>query len=90
MIIRQYQIEKTLAYAIAYSDETALSRQESIKLDDWCMDQLEPYYSAHYGSKAFFVVDMDTIDDVDNFKLCDVTRKLSDCCTVYLMRGRIL
>lgn len=85
MIIRQYQIDKALAYAIAYADETALTRQESIMLDDWCLNELEPYMTANYGSKAFFVVDMDTIDISDNFQTCDVTRKLADCRTVFLM-----
>lgn len=85
MILKQYQIDKTLAYAIAYADETELSREESIRLNDWCLDQLEPYMTANYGSKAFFVVDMDTIDEIDNFQTCDVTRVLSDCCTVFLM-----
>lgn len=84
MIIRQYQIDKAMAYAIAYSDETGLTREESIRLDDFLLNEIEPYMSANYGSKAFFVVDMDTIDEIDNYQTCDVTRKLSDCCTVYL------
>lgn len=85
MIIRKYQINKDMARAIAYRHNDNLTMAQALQLEDWVIDELEPYCSAFYAPRAFFSVDMDTIDDVDNFQICDVTRKLNDCVTVFLM-----
>jgi hypothetical protein len=86
MIIRQYQINKPMAHAIAYRHNENLTMAQALQLDDWIMDELEPYCSAFYAPRAFFKVDTDLLDsETEEWAICDVTRKLSDCATVYLM-----